>query len=249
MVFDLVELSTDMLAVSMIEQLSQFCPFVMSQQPRIRILCLHGWCSNAGHLEGSLKSLQNRIADATTPIELHFLQAPISMPIPDAARKKAFELGRSFDQIQRCTWWDASDDGKEYRGWRDSVTYIQNFMESSGPYHGILGFSQGAAMTAILCASLPKVEKCELKFAIMIGGFPPRDTDIQALMKESHALQQIPSLHAIGETDEIVKPKISRLLAQSFHSPSILIHPGGHDIPLTRDYGDDFIDFILQNSK
>lgn len=189
------------------------------------------------------------MAAASPPIELHFLQAPRALPIPEDARKRALESGRSLEKIQRYSWWNASDDGKEYRGWRDSVAYIQEFMESEGPFHGILGFSQGAAMAAVVAASAPKTAKCELSFGIMIGGFPPRDPDLQALIKESPALRQIQSLHVIGEADEVVKPGYSRMLAQAFHSPSFLLHPGGHYIPTSQSHCERFIEFILQNGK
>ncbi|KAL9181522.1 hypothetical protein ACHAXT_010327 [Thalassiosira profunda] len=212
-----------------------------------RILCLHGFCSTASHLEGGLKALQKRMAKASPPIELHFLQAPLALPIPEDTRQKAAASGRSLEDFQRYSWWDASDDGKEYRGWKESVAYVQDHMKKSGPFHGILGFSQGAVMASVMCASSP-IES-DLRFALLIGGFPPRDTELQKLMKESPALQKLNSLHIIGEGDDLVKPEWSKKLTEMFHSPSVLLHPGGHYIPTSRSYCDQIIDFVEQNES
>lgn len=215
-------------------------------QPKIRILCLHGFCSTAKHLEGGLKGLQKHLANAS-PIELHFLQSPHALPIPDDARQRANKLGLGLDYVQRYSWWRASDDGTEYRGWKESVSYVKEYMKNSGPFHGILGFSQGAAMAAVLCASMQQTN--ELSFVILIGGFPPRDTDLQKLISESSTLKQIRSLHVIGEADEVVKPEVSRKLAQAFCSPSFMLHSGGHYIPTSRSYCDIIVEFVLQSSK
>ena len=216
-------------------------------QPKIRILCLHGFCSTAKHLEGGLKGLQKHLAKASPPIELQFLQSPHALPIPDDARQRANKLGLGLEYVQRYSWWCASDDGTEYRGWKESVSYVKEFLKKNGPFQGVLGFSQGAAMAAVLCASMQQTN--ELGFVILIGGFPPRDTTLQKLISGSSTLKQIRSLHVIGEADEVVKPEVSRKLAQAFCSPSFMLHSGGHNIPTSRSHCETIVEFVLQSSK
>jgi hypothetical protein len=56
-------------------------------------------------------------------------------------------------------------------------------------------------------------------------------------------------LHVIGEADEVVKPEVSRKLAQAFCSPSFMLHSGGHYIPTSRSDCDIIVEFVLQSSK
>ena len=57
----------------MLNHLSLVLALAMSQ-PSIRILCLHGYLSNARHLQGSMRALQKRMDKSNPQIELHFLQ-------------------------------------------------------------------------------------------------------------------------------------------------------------------------------
>ena len=83
---------------------------------------------------------------------------------------------------------------------------------------GVLGFSQGACFAAILAA------KINLKFAIIAGGFAPRSPELAILFNYQ---VRVPSLHFMGETDELVPCNLNKKLAAAFVSPEIYLHGGG----------------------
>src|SRR5579871_6388225 len=53
------------------------------------------------------------------------------------------------------TWWDATDDGGEYRGWERTRDLLTALIEQHAPA-GILGFSQGALVGSVLAAMASK---------------------------------------------------------------------------------------------
>lgn len=48
-------------------------------------------------------------------------------------------------------WWDRTDD-MQYRGLAKTLTRLQQVDAEHGPFVGVLGFSQGAALAVICCA-------------------------------------------------------------------------------------------------
>jgi len=107
---------------------------------------------------------------------------------------------------------------------------------AEGPFDGVFGFSQGAALTGLLVglrtANGPPTAERPLRFdfAIMVGGFPSNDPDLAKLYvrPDSYAL---PSLHVFGRADGVVPSDDSRALAARFASPVLVEHAGGHVIP------------------
>lgn len=111
-------------------------------------------------------------------------------------------------------------------------------------YDGILGFSQGAAMTAIM-ASLANQKEVDLKLVIMIGGFTPRADALQPLFSPAHKIC-IPSLHVMGKDDTIVEMSRSLALAEIFLNPVIVEHPGKHFIPISSPFSQAYKAFVGQ---
>jgi len=106
-------------------------------------------------------------------------------------------------------------------------------VRESGPVDGVLGFSQGAMMGGLLCALQESGELgFGFGFALLCGGFPPRDVDLFARLAARPL--STPSLHVIGEDDKMVTPDKSRLLCDRFVSPRVYAHPGGHYLPARR---------------
>lgn len=95
-------------------------------------------------------------------------------------------------------WWHAkeADGWKHYEGVREALTSIREALETQGPFDGVFGFSQGAAMAAIVAAVLAHPERVDesklgsvpkhpkLKFAVCVAGFLPLDPQLQSLFKE-----------------------------------------------------------------
>ncbi|KAK9270667.1 hypothetical protein L1049_026249 [Liquidambar formosana] len=126
---------------------------------------------------------------------------------------------------------------QEYTNFDECLAYIENYMIKHGPFDGLLGFSQGAILSAALPGlqakgmALTKVPK--IKFLIIIGG--------AKLMSQSWAEKaysspiQCPSVHFLGEMDFLKQYGIE--LLDSFVDPFVIHHPKGHTVPRLDEKG------------
>eukprot|EP00698_Gefionella_okellyi_P008139 TRINITY_DN2004_c0_g2_i2.p2 TRINITY_DN2004_c0_g2~~TRINITY_DN2004_c0_g2_i2.p2 ORF type:complete len:103 (+),score=16.69 TRINITY_DN2004_c0_g2_i2:402-710(+) len=84
-------------------------------------------------------------------------------------------------------------------------------------------------MAALVCALQCRDTPSPFKFAVLISGFKSSDEAQQELFSQPISF---PSLHVIGETDNVVPG--SRLLADCFKDPVVYTHPGGHFVPFDK---------------
>lgn len=129
-------------------------------------------------------------------------------------------------------------------GFELSLECIQNFVQQEGPFDGILGFSQGAAMVALVCAQQRILKgRTDFRFAILCSGFAPKSANYE---KGSISC---PSLHILGNTqgnDRQIANEASRELSSLFDSGCSLIieHEFGHIIPTRSPYIDEIKQFL-----
>jgi pimeloyl-ACP methyl ester carboxylesterase len=131
-------------------------------------------------------------------------------------------------------WWhgDVARWKEEFRGWKRTRDSLLDVIAHRGPFDGVFGFSQGAALTGVLPGLLATEGKQPLDFAIMAGGFRSLEPEHDVLFAED-AAYRIPSLHLAGRSDTIVPLADSLVLARQFTAPTVLEHPGGHVIGAT----------------
>jgi pimeloyl-ACP methyl ester carboxylesterase len=166
-----------------------------------RILCLHGYHGSAAILRRQIAPLA---AGLPANVELVFVDAP-SLAEGDFG------------------WWHPG-----FRGWEQTRDWVIELLGEQ-PCDAIFGFSQGAALAGLL-AGVAETESSPIHFesVVMVGGFT--STEPQHARLFDHKLR-VPSVHVIGRGDSIVPMNDSRLLAERFSEPVILIHDGGHVIP------------------
>src|SRR5262249_27348287 len=146
---------------------------------RLKILCLHGY-------HGSARALRNQMGSlvaALEPIaELVFIDAP-SLAAGDYGWWHAVsdESARDSD--------DPGVDGprRHYKGWARTCDAIIARFAAEGPFDGVLGFSQGAALAGLLVGlraadgRATAERPLRFDFAIMVGGFPSNDPELAKL--------------------------------------------------------------------
>lgn len=123
-----------------------------------------------------------------------------------------------------------------YQGWDRTRAAIVSAFEREGPFDGILGFSQGAALAGLLVGlrapdgepTTPE-QPLTFDFATLVSGFVSNDPAHAALYART-ASYALPSLHLIGRSDGVVPAPDSRELAARFGKATVLEHPGGHVI-------------------
>ena len=132
---------------------------------------------------------------------------------------------------------------RNYTGWQQSVETLERIWEESGPFDGVLGFSQGAVMAHILCwlgevgceESTVQDSNCfrvwrNLKLAIFCSGFPSR---LPHMRLDQCRVLKLPSLHISGTHDKNVPPEHQRALCACFAGAELYTHdhPRGHVLP------------------
>lgn len=192
---------------------------------KLRILCLHGYHGSGDALRAQMAPL---LATFEPFAELVFLDAP-SLAAGDYGWWHAVNVESD----------PASDDPgvdgprRHYKGWTRTRDALVAAFEAKGPFDGVFGFSQGAALTGLLVGlrapdGRPSAERAlRFDFAMIVSGFPARDPELARLYarEDSYAL---PSLHLFGRSDGIVPEEDSRALAAHFANPVLVEHGGGH---------------------
>ncbi|KAK3278159.1 hypothetical protein CYMTET_13886 [Cymbomonas tetramitiformis] len=218
--------------------------------PKFRILCLHGYLQNEEafrHRTGSLrKALKSKA-------EFIFVDAPVTA-VPLAADDEQACGGDSTVGVGLRGWWVAGENNdealaknegaqgvsprvrpsqsKQAIGWDTSSEFLSQVSDTLGPFDGVLGFSQGASVAALLLAQnrLPTV-----KFAILISGFLPVDAELRKFVTHPGAIR-IPSLHVIGENDTLVPRDRTQELENIFECPCVFAHDGRHMVPSNAEF-------------
>lgn len=208
---------------------------VAAKRP-LRLLCLHGRGSN-----NDITSIQLVSLNLHTAAKIDLLQGGIEAEPATVA----------FDQLSQ----------RSFRSWFDDSAGVERAMlrvlraiRQHGPYDGIYGFSQGAAVAAFL--SIPGIaEKLggtrDWRFIICACGVATRLAEVRASYmdhrRDSEANQKgengdastsspkstidLPSLHIIGEKDPY--KNLSRNLVGACDSPIVVTHPHGHELPVS----------------
>lgn len=125
-------------------------------------------------------------------------------------------------------------------------------LKPQGPIDGVLAFSQGACLTAMLCRLLTddslgvykqKYDAIKFRFAILVAGFKSGQTQhAKFFSKETKCF--LPTMHVIGDTDKVIPCDLSTELLDCFENPSVFRHSGGHFVPVNADAKNSFVEFL-----
>ncbi|KAJ0508931.1 putative chromatin regulator PHD family [Helianthus annuus] len=215
----------------------------LKSSKKLRILCLHGFRQNASSFKGRTASLAKKLKNM---VEFVYIDAPHQLqfiyqnqetgetkfpPNKVCNRKFAWFIDPSADKNTSLNWemaqtpFDSLQYQKQTAGYDESLTYLKEFVTKNGPFDGILGFSQGAAMAACVAA-----QKSSLK-------------------ENEKNLINCPSLHIYGSDhgkDTQIAFDASKRLVSLFEEGSAVVieHDYGHIIPTRSPYIDTIKDFL-----
>ncbi|RHX97859.1 hypothetical protein DYB36_009102 [Aphanomyces astaci] len=139
--------------------------------------------------------------------------------------------------VAQYAWWTferrTDHDAYSYAGVEDTLSYLDNIIRTQGPFDGIFGFSQGGICAAYMLA---RQHQGDTRFQFSFGVFcaAAQMTDAAFNIALDSPLP-MPSLHIMGEQDELISIEKSRILAEQFDNPVLFPHPGGHYIPTQKD--------------
>ncbi|MFI4994166.1 MAG: hypothetical protein ACHQAQ_00085 [Hyphomicrobiales bacterium] len=220
---------------------------------RLNILCLHGYRGSGESLRRQLAPLADGLDDL---VKFAYLNAPSR-----AAGGFGWWHAKATEAMAAQMETRIGQGAKRYQGWPATLDAVLSVFMRQGPFDGVLGFSQGAALTALLVGlrsrgraagnapALPaketssQPEALAFGFAVMIGGFVSADRELARLYDE-RSNYELPSAHIIGRSDTVVPREASLALASKFENPLILEHEGGHVIPKAPQMRERFQTFL-----
>ncbi|CAN6241556.1 unnamed protein product [Urochloa humidicola] len=195
---------------------------------RPRLLCLHGFRTSG---EIMRRQVVGRwpADEVTSRLDLVFADGPF--PAEGASPVAGVFDPPYYEWFQFAGKISGPQDPVECRNLDGCFSYLEELMIREGPFDGLLGFSQGAAVSAVLAGlqeqGLAFTGVAKVKCVIAISG-----GEIHAPVDAARAFSSkimCPSLHFIGD-DDFAKPLGEELL-EAFADPLVIRHPCGHIVP------------------
>eukprot|EP00871_Galdieria_phlegrea_P000343 jgi/Galph1/1309/GphlegSOOS_G5976.1 len=225
---------------------------VADQLASMRILCLHGFRQNGNSFRKRTGAIR-KVLEGKANCIFEYVNGP--HVVEPAGEILIEETGEKKWIGPQLSWWTAAGDGRQYVGWIETLEYLKTVFRtqneensSKGPFDGVLGFSQGAALCGLLCSLKEhpeyRVEEFScIQFALMFSGFVSRAEQHQSLFKYR---LHTPALICYGKADDLVDSSRSRDLAALFANPTIVEHDGGHLVPSGANEREQILNFVLQ---
>ncbi|CAD0113551.1 unnamed protein product [Aureobasidium uvarum] len=211
---------------------------------KLKILMLHAKTQRVKKLlEKSLASLPIKTDPPINGIDLFYPTGPFRVSSADMNGAEVREDANG--------WWKLRERGEPQDGVIEGLETVAKVLRENGPMDGVMGFSQGAALTAMV-ASLLEVGRADA-FAKVAGGmeFPESFAQLQhpslkfgvcfsGLLNKHDAYTafyepkiQTPILHVLGSMDTIVEESESLALAERCVDGDgmIIRHAGTHTVP------------------
>jgi predicted esterase len=204
------------------------------------LLVFHGFTMNGEVMRDALEPL----ARALDPqVQLVCLNAPHTCSAATVERMYRGSSGAALSPPHLC-WWNASEDGLEYRGWPETRDLVSAALDRYAPA-SILGFSQGGILAAAVAALSRAGELSPIHAAVLIAGRKPRAAQLQAAFMDPVA---VPSLHVWGERDTLTGQYCEELVeCFSAAERQVARWPGGHVVPTHGPAFDTIVRFVLEH--
>lgn len=125
-------------------------------------------------------------------------------------------------------------------------------IRDAGGIDAVAGFSQGGAVASIVAGALQADRKLpegeegdwarglrdanggrDLKFAVSWSGFYATPEALRFLFEPKITT---PTLHVYGSLDVVVEESRTQRLIDSCVEPAVVVHPGGHHVPVSKEY-------------
>jgi len=215
---------------------------------KLRVLCLHGYVQNGEVFRQKTGSVRKVMKGC----EFEFIDAPHSAvgAFPDSAAADFDAAGVATEGVGPRGWWHAGENAKREAGqewvrpamaqvcdgWEASLEHARSEIAALGRFDGVFAFSQGCAVATALLREAREggfEPLADARFAILVGGFLPREEKVASMMRGSGAPLALHTLHVTGTADTFVPRPRSEELAELFDGGrgAWLEHQGRHGVP------------------
>lgn len=199
----------------------------------MKILFLHGFSQSRDMFARKSSGLRKALQKAGH--ELLYVTAPVKIRPEDLPFDPPAD---SSDDMYG--WWDVKTDTPDFVA---AFDVVHQAIKEHGPFDGIVGFSQGAGLTAILTRQIVEAGSPPLKFCVLFAGFRLSYPDMQHWYEPPLTT---PSLHIIGSVDTVVPEERSLKLWDAWDPAqrTKLMHPGGHFVPNSKPFVSQVVAFV-----
>ncbi|KAJ5124218.1 Serine hydrolase FSH [Penicillium bovifimosum] len=217
-----------------------------TRQP-LKLLMLHGYTQSGSLFHAKSRALTKHIQKAfplheVTPI---YPTGPLRLRPADIPGYEPSTTGTADEEIESYAWWRRSNTAKPplYIDLEEGLASVARTLQEEGPFDGVIGFSQGAALAAMVASLLEPGRKesfehfskiavdgaagmempapfgaegfkhPQLKFAVCYSGFRAPGPRYRAFYEEPAI--QTPVLHVLGSLDAVVEEARSRALVEA----------------------------------
>ncbi|KAJ3798357.1 FSH1-domain-containing protein [Lentinula aff. detonsa] len=221
----------------------------MSTTTLKRILVLHGYAQNGYIFSKRLSALRKQ---CKSTVEFVFVDAPHVLQPEDLFDNEPTESEENADPLKDPNavlrgWWKFADKEKTIStGMETSLVFLRDLLKGAVDdgkvFNGVFGFSQGAAMGAVLTALLENPHKYPeflingkgphppLSLCVCAAGFLPTFPFSTTILTPNSSFTT-PTLHICGLTDPIIPFARAKLLTELTPNGRIETHDGGHFVP------------------
>lgn len=251
-------------------------PSAKESVPSLKILMLHGYTQNGPLFHAKTRAMEKYLDKIFPGISLSYPTAPLQLKPRDVPGFQPSSEGES-DSIEAYGWWRRleTSDPPEYQGLDRCLESVAKILESEGPFDGVMGFSQGAALAAMVASLLERPSRKEafrkaqekskfamqypgvfdnlehppLKFCAAYCGFRAPGERYAAFYEGPNI--QTPMCHIIGSLDTVVEEARTQALvdaAGGAEKTQVVVHPGGHFVASGKQYLGTIAAFIKQTT-
>ena len=164
-------------------------------------------------------------------------------------------------QPDTWSWWRKDDASGEYRHLEAGMDTVAAAIREAGGVDGVCGFSQGGAVTGVVTAALEsdravpessavwvrEIREANggrpLKLAVSYAGFKAQPKSLRWCFEPKI---KTPTLHVLGSLDTVVDENRSQELIDCCVNPAVVTHPGGHHVPVSKEWVMPLAGFIKQ---
>ncbi|KAL5095217.1 hypothetical protein Trisim1_003821 [Trichoderma cf. simile WF8] len=236
----------------------------------VKILMIHGYTQSGALFRAKTRALEKLLAKTLAPISLlpvlSYPTGPNRLLPTDIPGFKSQGGDAPSDELPDTWGWFRKDDATStYRLFDEGMAVIADSIREAGGIDGVCGFSQGGAMAAFVASALepsrtvldgPKGDWARklreanggqpVKFAISYSGFYAGIPDLEWLYEPKI---KTPTLHYIGSLDTVVDESRSQALVDRCEEPLVVVHPGGHHVPVSKEWVMPLAGFIKNHAS
>lgn len=218
-----------------------------------RLLFLHGFLQNGKVFSEKSSGIRKLLKKSS--VECDYVDGPVVLEQKDLPFQMDAERWQQTLEAQVNRAWFYHSDISAELDLTNTISYISDYIKNNGPYDGIVGFSQGAAVASILTNKITELvpNHPEFKVSLLISGYSftepnPEGEGLRIAPKFQDQFKPVKDsktrvLFIYGANDMAVPGERAQWLANLYKStlenPDLVSeyeHPGGHMVPNKKDF-------------